>query len=256
MMALNRPGTAATVDYGIDCHTALGIDAPGIIRGNIAGATLALLAGGHLAVRGRPGGRWLLASGLFWLLTPVAMLFSSRYGKLRQRDRILDGAGLRGDEQVLDIGTGHGLMAIGAAMRLTSGHATGIDIWQQRDQSDNTLPNALRNVRAEGVEDRCTIQDGDARQIPFPDGSFDLVLASFALHNIAGAEGKRQACREIARVLAPGGRLLDYDMVFTTGFFVRALQDAGLHAEHGGRSWWTFPPGRLVTARKPSSTQP
>jgi arsenite methyltransferase len=244
----------AATDYGIDFHQVLGLDAPGVIRWNAIGALLTLLSGGTLLARGRRGGRWLLAGGLFWLFHPLAMLFSSRYGKLQQRDLILDEVGLRGDEQVLDVGTGHGLMAIGAAKCLTSGRAIGIDIWQERDQSDNSLASAMRNVQAEGVQGRCVIQDGDAREIPFPDEGFDVVLANFALHNIPGTDGKRRACEEIARVLKPGGRVFDYDIVFTTGFFVRAFQNAGLDAEQHPPSWWTYPPGRLITAQKRSTT--
>ena len=97
----------------------------------------------------------------------------------------------------------------------------------------------------------CTIQDGDARKLPFGDAEFDIVLANFALHNIPTAEGKRQACREIARVLKPGGRCFDYDMFYTTGPFVGYLREAGLAATQGPMQCRTFPPGYLIVASKP-----
>jgi ubiquinone/menaquinone biosynthesis C-methylase UbiE len=127
----------------------------------------------------------------------------------------------------------------------------GVDIWQQGDQGDNALANTLRNVELEGVAANCTIQDGDARQLPFADGGFDVVLANFALHNIPGDAGKRQACFEIARVLKPGGRFFDYDMLFTTGPFLRHLPAAGLKMRRGPLQFRTFPPGFLITAVKP-----
>src|SRR5579884_2147579 len=189
-----------------------GLDAPGVARWNALGASAEIAAGIGLLAGGRRWGSWLVGMGACWMLTPAALYASSRWGKLRQRDAILARAGLRGDEQVLDVGTGHGLMAIGAAKRLTTGRAVGVDIWRGRDQGDNSRANTLRNVAREGVADRCSIEDGDARALPFPDATFDVVLANFALHNIPGAEGQRQACAEIARVLKPGGRVYDYDM--------------------------------------------
>jgi cyclopropane fatty-acyl-phospholipid synthase-like methyltransferase len=44
---------------------------------------------------------------------------------------------LRGDETVLDVGYGRGLHLIGAAKRLTTGKAPGVDIWQAEDLSGN-----------------------------------------------------------------------------------------------------------------------
>ena len=48
--------------------------------------------------------------------------------------------------------------------------------------------------------------------MPFPDGSFDVVLSSQAIHNIYDPAGRAQAVGEIARVLAPGGRALIRDI--------------------------------------------
>jgi cyclopropane fatty-acyl-phospholipid synthase-like methyltransferase len=50
---------------------------------------------------------------------------------------LLDRIEWTGQEEVLDVGCGRGLMLIGAAKRLTTGKATGIDIWQAEDLSGN-----------------------------------------------------------------------------------------------------------------------
>ena len=71
-------------------------------------------------------------------------------GKLRLRDRVLDGLALRGDEQVLDVGCGHGLMLLGAAKRLKKGKAIGVDIWQKEDQAGNDPEATRENARREG----------------------------------------------------------------------------------------------------------
>jgi arsenite methyltransferase len=229
-----------------------GIDAPGVIRWNAIGAGIEVLVSMMVLATGRAWAWWLVGAGLIWLLSPLAMLASSTRGKLWQRDRLLDSLGLRGDEQVLDVGTGHGLLAIGAAKRLTTGWVVGIDIWQQHDQANNSRESALKNAELEGVADRLDVRDGDARAIPFADATFDIVLTSFALHNIPGQESKLQACREIARVLKPGGRVDDYDMIFTTAPFVHGFTVAGLDVQTSGLNWRTYPPGRLIVGRKPA----
>src|SRR5262249_17920678 len=64
---------------------------------------------------------------------------------------------------------------------------------------------ALENARLEGVAERVEVQDGDARRLPFPDASFDVVVSALVLHNIPGQAGRQQAAREVARGLKPGG---------------------------------------------------
>jgi cyclopropane fatty-acyl-phospholipid synthase-like methyltransferase len=65
------------------------------------------------------------------------MLYSSRVGKLRMRGLVIDALGLRGNERVLDVGCGRGLLLIEAAKRLPEGEAVGLDLWSTRDLSDN-----------------------------------------------------------------------------------------------------------------------
>ncbi len=71
------------------------------------------------------------------------MTYGSRIGKLRSRQNLLDlAATLRpwtGDENVLDVGCGRGLMLLGAARRLTTGQAVGIDLWRDEDQAENSI---------------------------------------------------------------------------------------------------------------------
>src|SRR5262249_52487996 len=104
---------------------------------------------------------------------------------------------------------------LGAAKRLSTGRATGIDLWQGEDLAGNS-PDATRaNAEAEGVADRVEVRTGDARQLPFADASFDVVVSSAALHHIYTAGGRQEAVREIARVLKPGDRVLISDIRHT-----------------------------------------
>ena len=78
------------------------------------------------------------------------MLLYSLKGKFRHRDRMLALAQLRGDENVLDIGTGRGLLLVGAAKRLTTGRAVGLDIWKTSDLSDNARAETEAMLAARG----------------------------------------------------------------------------------------------------------
>jgi ribosomal protein L11 methylase PrmA len=72
-----------------------------------------------------------------WLIIAGWLIWDSKVGKLWSRDRLLDGLELRGDETVLDVGCSRGLLLVGAAKRLTTGKAPGVDIWQAEDQIGN-----------------------------------------------------------------------------------------------------------------------
>jgi arsenite methyltransferase len=82
-----------------------------------------------------------------------------------------------------------------------------------------------------GVAERVELRDGDARQLPFDDRSFDVVVSSMALHNIPGAGGRAAAVGEIVRVLKPGGHLAILDFRHT-GQYAAVLAAAGLGEVH------------------------
>jgi len=54
------------------------------------------------------------------------------------------------------------------------------------------------------------IQHGTAEELPFPDGSFDLVLSTMSFHHW---HDRAQGCREVRRVLTPGGRWVLADVI-------------------------------------------
>lgn len=194
-----------------------GIDAPGLLLA-FAGAALGLLAaGGALLAWGPawaavPGGL-LLVLALYPVGMTALMLVGSLVTKVRGREAILDLVAWRGDEAVLDVGCGRGLMLVGAAHRLGTGRAVGVDIWLGRDQAANGPEAALANARAEGVADRVRVETADMRRLPFPDASFDVVLSSWAVHNLDAAADRDRALAEMARVLRPGGTILLTDIV-------------------------------------------
>jgi len=189
--------------------------------------------------------------GVGCVILAALMFASSRFGKFRARDRLLERLKLRGDETVLDVGCGHGLLLIAAAKMLPRGRAVGIDIWSM-DQSDNSRESTLRNATLEGVAQRVTVHDGDMRKMPFADRSFDATVAHFAIHNVRSREGRREAIREIVRTLNQGGQVAISDIISLDLYADELRKSDMLDVEISDLSFWTFPPARTVTARKPS----
>lgn len=234
-----------------------GIDAPGVIRTLfLVGACFLVVALlfpkvtiGHIKFLLVPGFLWPAG---FFLLESALMLLYSLAGKFRHRDRMLTKVPWTGAEQVLDVGAGRGLLLIGAAKKLTTGHATGIDIWNAEDLSGNGPEGLKQNIALEGVAGRTTILSEDAQKMSFPDASFDVVLSNLCIHNIYNRPGRDKACAEIARVLKPGGMAVISDYKHVSQY-AGEFKKSGLEIQLGSPDWiGTFPPLRIVIARKPA----
>ena len=168
-----------------------------------------------------------LWSGLCCGFMGIWMLYDSKIGKVRAREKLLDLIPWRGNETVLDIGCGRGLLLVAAARRLTTGKATGLDLWQAEDLTGNRPEATLENARLEGVSDRVNVKTGDMREMPFADASFDIVVSNVAIHNVYDRSGREKTMREIARVLRPGGRVVIEDIRYI-GEYASALATHGL----------------------------
>lgn len=171
----------------------------------------------------------------------------SATGKLEARDQILDSLNLAQAERVLDVGTGRALYAIGAAKRLPKGgRVTGIDSWDPPRRPGNTLDAARENAKREGVSDKIRLEPWDPHKLPYPDGHFDAVVSSFALHHVTDGPDRTQAMRELLRVLKPGGKIAIHGCL-GTGEYARTLAELG--ARDISHSPWSLR-GRVVTAQK------
>ena len=137
-------------------------------------------------------------------------------------DRILDLViGGRGGLDALDVGCGTGFLSLELAGR---GHrVTGIDFAPQM------LEEARKKAVAQGIAAR--FEEGDAEQLPFPAGSFDLVMTRHVLWTLPHPEA---AIDEWIRVLRPGGRLAAMDSQFDPSVLERGPQNARSSAEYAG----------------------
>lgn len=235
-----------------------GIDAPGVIRNLVViGALLPVM--GHFVPAVTMGPvRFILepmlrSTGIGCFASGLLMLLYVKLGKFGHRDWMLGLILWNGSEMVLDVGTGRGLLMIGAAKKLATGKAYGIDIWSAKDLSGNRVENTLRNAQLEGVSDRIEVRNEDATAMKFQDATFDVVLSNLCLHNIPSAEGRAQACREISRVLKPGGTALISDFQKTRAY-AKTFREGGMTVERRWRlAWNVFPPLAIVRAQKPEA---
>jgi SAM-dependent methyltransferase len=231
-----------------DAHPDYGLDAPDVVRNLLIAAVLAFvpvvlaLVGVwdgviSFSVGGTNIGVDLVPSGLAIGLTCAGMagymVYTSKVGKLKEREALLDKVRWTGSERVLDVGCGRGLLLNGAALRVPNGNAVGIDLWRAEDLKDNRAEATLENARLEGVADRVRVETGDMRQLPFPDAAFDVIVSRAAVHNIDERAGREQAIGEIVRVLAPGGQLVLDDIRnlddYEAGLRSRGISDVERH---------------------------
>ena len=109
--------------------------------------------------------------------------------------RVVDGLPLEGCH-VLDIGCGSGAIAVSLVRDHGAGHVTGIDI------EAPVCAASERRVAAAGLADQLTIHKVEPGPLPFADESFDIV---FSKDSIIHIPDKETLCRQVFRVLKPGG---------------------------------------------------
>jgi sarcosine/dimethylglycine N-methyltransferase len=114
--------------------------------------------------------------------------------------------GITADMSVLDIGSGIGGPA--RFLAATYGcHVTGVDL------SDSFVEAARYLTSRTGQSDLISFQAANALDLPFGDGTFDVVLLQHVAMNIAD---RASLYREIRRVLKSGGRFATFDVVLNS----------------------------------------
>jgi SAM-dependent methyltransferase len=106
--------------------------------------------------------------------------------------------------RVLDVGCGSGGATRAIAKRVgPEGRAVGIDA------SPALLEVARELAEKAGLSDAIEFKAGDCRALPFPDASFDVVLAATTLSHVPDPD---RALSEMVRVARPGGRVGVFDV--------------------------------------------
>jgi ubiquinone/menaquinone biosynthesis C-methylase UbiE len=102
-------------------------------------------------------------------------------------------------ERVLEVGPGTGYYTVDVAEWVSPGGQ--LDIF---DLQQEMLDHTMRRAGQRGL-DNVTPTRGDARELSYPDATFDAAYLTAVLGEIPDPD---QALRELARVLKPGGRLV------------------------------------------------
>lgn len=129
---------------------------------------------------------------------PYVTWHASQLGRVTEQIEhalVLRLAGPLDGQRVLDVGCGDGTLAVLFARQ--GAKVTGID-------ADPAMLDAAR-AHAETVGAELALRQGRTEALPFPDASFDVVIAVTVLCFVPEAA---RAVREMARVLRPGGRLM------------------------------------------------
>jgi len=127
-------------------------------------------------------------------------------GEAKTNREIIERAGIKSGERVLDVGCGTGAQTVPAAEVAGSGNVAGID------PSPDMLERARQKAAKKGLD--IDFRSAAIEKVPFDDQQFNVVLNSFMLHHLPD-DVMRAGFAEIHRVLQHGGRLLAVD--FTSG---------------------------------------
>jgi len=105
--------------------------------------------------------------------------------------------------EAIDLGCGPGYLVLELAHQASGLRVAGIDL------SEEMLAEGRRSAERSGLSERVSFRQGDAAQIPYPDGSLDLVVSTLSLHHWSDPVA---VFDEVARVLRPGGAFLIFDL--------------------------------------------
>src|SRR5262245_24213224 len=120
-------------------------------------------------------------------------------------ERVCDAAAVADGQRILDVGCGFGGTVQHLNQRLRQVRLSGLNI------DERQLARARQHVIARPGNE-VDFHEGDACAMPFPDASFDVVLAVECIFHFGS---RARFFEEARRVLAPGGRLALCDFVPT-----------------------------------------
>jgi demethylmenaquinone methyltransferase / 2-methoxy-6-polyprenyl-1,4-benzoquinol methylase len=131
-------------------------------------------------------------------LAPIYEVWA-RLTESKARRRVLELADPGPAEDVLEVATGTGAQLVQLARRNARGRTVGVEL------SDGMLAKTRRRLAREGL-DEVEVLQADARELPFAEASFDLIVNSYMLDLLPRDEIPR-VLAGFQRLLRPGGRL-------------------------------------------------
>jgi ubiquinone/menaquinone biosynthesis C-methylase UbiE len=144
-----------------------------------------------------------VGSALWWRSHPSACPYNQRFWvqaphPFITRARLKDALDPQPGETLLEIGPGTGYYSLNVAQWIAPGTLHVFDLQQEM------LDHTMRRAGERGIQN-ITPRQGDARQLPYDDATFDAAYLVTVLGEIPDQE---KALSELKRVLKPGGRLV------------------------------------------------
>ncbi len=111
---------------------------------------------------------------------------------------------------VLDVGTGNGILAIRLARQFLTASVTGLDYWGKDWEYSKQV--CEENAALAKVSDRTTFIQGNAAALRFQEASFDAVVSNLTFHEVKSVPDKKDVVKEALRILKSGGSFafIDY----------------------------------------------
>jgi len=156
----------------------------------------ALMVGAFIAIGGgpQPGGEGVAVASMQREIFDESAAYERFMGRWSGRlaPLMVQFAGIRDGDSVLDVGSGTGALAFAITEAVPSARVTGVD------------PSAayVAHARTRAPNDRLRFDVGDGQQLRFADGTFDRVLSLLVMNFIPDPA---KALREMTRVSRPGG---------------------------------------------------
>lgn len=144
----------------------------------------------------------------------MSSLFSFWLDELWRR-KLVSIIGLKGGEQVLDICSGTGKLAVLLSKKLGPGGSL-----TAADFSPEMLD--IARERFSGNNGNINFVITNSRDLDFPPGSFDLVTVAFGIRNIVNPEG---VLNEVRKVLKPGGSFYCLELTRPADGWFRPIYD-------------------------------
>jgi ubiquinone/menaquinone biosynthesis C-methylase UbiE len=184
------------------------------------------------------GAAAVLGVALWWRRNPSACPYSQRFWveaphPFITRGRLREALDPRPGERVLEVGPGTGYYSLPVADWL--GPEGRLDVF---DLQQEMLDHTMRAARERGLDNLFPAQ-GDARELPYDDATFD---AAYLVTVLGEIPDQAAALTELRRVLRPGGRLVVGEVigdphVVTFGALRARAEAAGLRFERRVGTW-------------------
>ncbi len=151
------------------------------------------------------------------------------------RSRAVSRSGIRKGDRVLDVCTGTGKLASLLSRRVgPRGSVVGADFCEEMIE--------LAKVKTGSRCNNVSFIHADAKNVPFPDNSFDAVTVAYGIRNIPDTEA---ALKEFKRVLKPGGAFICVELTKPRAAWFRVLYN-----------WYTFKVMPVIAMKVMKNAEP